>query len=56
MSASRRGDQERTGVRYNGRASPAADDLLELDHRIDGAHQDDVADVSGIDARRELLR
>ena len=34
----------------------AADDLLELDHRVDRAHQDDVADVAGIHAGRELLR
>ena len=34
----------------------AADDLLELDHRIDRAHQDDVADVAGIHAGGELLR
>ena len=36
------------------RAAP--DDLLELDHRIDRAHQHDVADVAGIHAGRELLR
>ena len=34
----------------------AADDLLELDHRVDRPHQHDVADVAGIDAGRELLR
>ena len=34
----------------------ASDDLLELDHRIDGTHQHDVADVSGVHAGRELLR
>ena len=34
----------------------AADDLLELDHRVDRAHQHDVADVAGIHAGRELLR
>ena len=37
-------------------AGAAADDLLELDHRLDRAHQDDVADVAGVDAGRELLR
>ena len=36
------------------RAAP--DDLLELDHRIDRAHQHDVAHVARIDAGRELLR
>ena len=36
------------------RAAP--DDLLELDHRVDRAHQHDVADVAGIHAGRELLR
>ena len=34
----------------------ASDDLLELDHRVDRAHQNDVADVPRIDAGRELLR
>ena len=34
----------------------APDDLLELDHAIDRAHQNDVADVAGINAGRELLR
>ena len=34
----------------------AADDLLELDHRVDRAHQHDVADVAGIHAGREFLR
>jgi len=33
----------------------AAVDLLELDHRIDRAHQDDVAHVAGIDAGGQLL-
>ena len=37
-------------------ASAAADDLLELDHRVDGPHQHDITDVAGIDAGRELLR
>src|ERR1035437_5562898 len=37
-------------------ARAATDDLLELDHRIDGAHQDDVADVAGVHAGGELLR
>ena len=36
------------------RAAP--DDLLELDHRVDRAHQHDVADVAGVHAGRELLR
>ena len=36
--------------------SPATDDLLELDHRADRAHQDDVADIQRVDARRQLLR
>ena len=31
------------------------DDLLELDHGVDGAHQYDVADVTGINAGLELL-
>jgi hypothetical protein len=34
----------------------ASDDLLELDHGIDRAHQDDVADIAGIHAGREFLR
>ena len=34
----------------------APDDLLELDHRVDGPHQDDVADVAGIYAGGEFLR
>ena len=37
-------------------ARPAADDLLELDHRIDRAHQHDVAHVAGINPGRQLLR
>ena len=36
------------------RAAP--DDLLELDHRVDRAHQHDVADVARVHAGRELLR
>ena len=36
------------------RAAP--DDLFELDHRVDRAHQHDVADIAGIDSGRELLR
>src|SRR5665213_119781 len=35
---------------------PAPDDLLELDHRVDGAHQHDVADVARVHAGREFLR
>ena len=34
----------------------AADDLLELDHRVDRAHQHDVADVARVHAGRKLLR
>ena len=37
-------------------ARPAADDLLELDHRVDRPHQDDIADVAGVHSGRELLR
>ena len=37
-------------------ARAAADDLLELDHRIDRPHQHDVAHVARIDAGRKLLR
>ena len=37
-------------------AGAAADDLLELDHRVDRPHEDDVADVAGVDAGREFLR
>ncbi len=33
-----------------------ANDLLELNHGPDRAHQDDVANVAGIDASGELLR
>ena len=33
----------------------ASDDLLKLDHRVDRAHQDDVPDVAGVHAGRELL-
>ncbi len=36
--------------------SAASDDLLELDHGVDRAHEHDVADISGIHAGRELLR
>ena len=36
------------------RAAP--NDLLELNHGVDRAHQDDVANVAGIHAGRELLR
>ena len=38
------------------KARAAPDDLLELDHRVDRAHQHDVADVARIHAGRELLR
>src|SRR5216683_6520515 len=34
----------------------AADNLLELNHRVDGPHQHDIADVPGIYAGREFLR
>ena len=37
-------------------ARAAADNLLELDQRVDRAHQDDVTDVARIDASGELLR
>jgi hypothetical protein len=33
----------------------ATDDLLELDHRVDRTHQDDIADVPCIDTGREFL-
>jgi len=36
------------------RAPP--DDLLELDHRVNRAHQHDIADVAGVHAGREFLR
>src|SRR5260370_24749573 len=35
---------------------PSADDLLELNHGVDGAHENDVANVAGIHAGREFLR
>ena len=34
---------------------PTSDDLLELDHRVDRTHKNDVADIPGIHSRRELL-
>ena len=34
----------------------ATDDLLELDHAVDGAHEHDVANVAGVHAGGELLR
>ncbi|MFO7705421.1 MAG: hypothetical protein R6V43_09840, partial [Halopseudomonas sp.] len=37
-------------------AGAASDDLLELDHRIDGAHQHNVAHIAGINAGGQLLR
>ena len=37
-------------------ARAAADDLLELDHRIDRPHQHDVADVARVHPGRQLLR
>lgn len=36
-------------------ARAAADDLLEFDHRVNRAHQHDVADVTGVYAGGELL-
>jgi hypothetical protein len=36
-------------------AGAAADDLFELDHGVDGAEEDDVADVAGVDAGGEFL-
>src|SRR5581483_5328296 len=35
---------------------PAPDDLLELNHAVDGAHKNDIADVAGIHTGRKLLR
>jgi hypothetical protein len=37
------------------RRVPRPNDLLELDHGVDGTHEDDVADVSGIDSGGEFL-
>ena len=34
----------------------SSDDLFEFDHRVDRAHENDVADIPGIDSGRELLR
>jgi hypothetical protein len=34
----------------------ATDDLFEFDHRVDRAHQHDIADVAGVDAGGEFLR
>ena len=36
-------------------AGASADDLLELDHGVHGAHEDDVAHVAGVHAGGELL-
>ena len=36
-------------------ARAASDDLLELAHRLDWPQQDDVANVPGVDAGRQLL-
>jgi len=36
-------------------AGAPTDDLFEFDHGVDRAHQDDVADVAGIDASGEFL-
>ena len=33
----------------------AADNLFELNHLLDRAHQHDIADIAGIDTGRELL-
>src|SRR5271157_4706776 len=41
-------DGEKVLAVVEARASP--DDLLELNHGVDGAQQDDVADVAGVDA------
>lgn len=38
------------------KACVAADDLLELDHGVDRPHRNDVANIAGINAGRELLR
>ena len=37
-------------------AGAPADDLLKLDHGVDRAHQDDIADIRGIHPSGELLR
>jgi hypothetical protein len=47
-------DREKVLAFIKPRAAP--DDLLEFDHRIDGAHQHDVANVARVDAGRKLLR
>jgi hypothetical protein len=47
-------DREKVLAFIKPRAAP--DDLLEFDHRIDGARQDDVADVARVDACRKPLR
>ena len=47
-------DREEVLAVIGTRAAP--DDLLELDYGADRAHQHDMADVAGIDARRQLLR
>src|ERR1035437_6694829 len=36
--------------------SSAPNDLLELDHGVDRAHQNDIANIAGIHAGREFLR
>jgi hypothetical protein len=38
------------------KARAATDNLLELDHGVDRAHEHDVADIAGVHAGRELLR
>ena len=37
-------------------AGATADDLLELDHGINGTHQDDIADIASVNAGGEFLR
>src|ERR1051325_3573210 len=38
------------------KASATTDDLLELNHGVDGTHEDDVANVASVDTRGEFLR
>ena len=46
-------DGERVLALKQPRSPP--DDLLEFDHRVNGPHQDDVADIAGIHAGGEFL-
>src|ERR1700733_13437806 len=38
------------------KAGAASDDLLELNHAVDRAHEDNVADIAGIHTGRKFLR